>query len=179
MDEPRPTPPPERVVLLGMMGSGKTSVGLALSERTGWPFIDNDALVARATGMSARVLLAERGEAAMREAESAALREGLAITPPVIVATAAGTVLRAEDRHAIGGSGVVVWLNAPADVLASRAAGAEHRPWLDDDPVGWFERTLAERDELYRAIADIAIDTSVVRPAEAAEQVIEALPASR
>jgi shikimate kinase len=167
--------PPTRVLLLGMMGSGKSSVGRALSERTGWPFVDNDALVERATGMTARDLLRDRGEAALREAESEALRAGLRIPVPAIVATAGGTIMRAEDRERIDDGGLVVWLRAPAEVLAARATGAPHRPWLDDDPVAWFRQTIAERAPLYRAVADLEIDTGSTDPQAAAERVVERL----
>ena len=167
--------PPTRVLLLGMMGSGKSSVGRELSTRTGWPFVDNDALVERATGRTARELLRDRGEHAMREAESEALRAGLAIPAPAVVATAAGTILRAEDRRAIAEGGLVVWLHADADVLAARAVGAAHRPWLDDDPVAWFERTIVERAPLYREIADVEIDTGSTDPEAAADRVVQRL----
>lgn len=170
---------PIRIVLLGMMGSGKSSVGRALARRTGWPFIDNDALVERATGLSARELLGVRGEDALRAAESDALRAGLAIPPPAIVATAAGTVLRRTDRDRIDDGGFVVWLHAPAEVLAGRAVGSAHRPWLDDDPVAWFARTIEEREPLYRAVADLEIDTHATDPEAAAERVLEPLSADR
>lgn len=172
MTDPSHALRPTRVLLLGMMGSGKSSVGRALAERTGWPFIDNDALVERATGVSARELLRDRGEDALRGAESDALRAGLAIPAPAIVATAAGTILRPEDRGRIEDGGLVVWLHAPAAVLADRAAGATHRPWLDDDPVAWFTRTIEERGPLYRAVADLEIDTGSTDPDAAADRVV-------
>jgi len=161
-----------RVVLIGMMGSGKSSVGRALSRRTGWPFVDNDSLVERASGMTARQLLEERGAAAMRGAESAALHAGIAIEPPVVVATAAGTILDAANRAALADAGLVVWLRASARTLAARAVGAAHRPWLEDDPVGWFERTLLERDPLYAAVADLEIDTAALSPERAADAIL-------
>lgn len=166
---------PSRVLLIGMMGSGKSSVGYALGERTGWPFLDNDELVERATGRSARQLLAESGETALREAESAALRTGLSLDPPVIIGVAGGVLLGARDRSAIRGSGLVVWLRASAEVLASRAVGAEHRPWLDHDPVGWFRRTLDERDPLYAEVTDLEIDTAASTPGQAAEAIVARL----
>lgn len=169
--------PPTRVVLLGMMGSGKSSVGVALAKRTGWPFIDNDALVEQATGHTARELLATRGEEAMREAESLALRTGLTMPPPAIVATAAGTILDAGGRAEIKQGGFVVWLQADAETLAARAVGAEHRPWLDRDPVGWFQTALEERTPLYAAVADMVVDTGTARPDEAAEAIVTRLSA--
>jgi shikimate kinase len=168
-------PRPTRVLLLGMMGSGKSSVGRALERRTGWPFVDNDVLVQRATGLSARELLRDRGEAALREAESAALRAGLAIPAPAIVAIAAGTIMRPEDRDVMRDGGLVVWLRASPAVLAARAAGATHRPWLDDDPVRWFSSTIEERAPLYRAVADLEIDTGSTDAAAAAERVLAAV----
>ena len=113
---------PTRILLVGMMGSGKSSVGRELAKRTGWPFLDNDELLERATGRTARQL-AEGGEAALRAAEAAALREGLAVKPPAIIGVAGGAVLDPRDRKRIREGGFVVWLRAPADVLAARAVG--------------------------------------------------------
>lgn len=160
-----------------MMGSGKSSVGRSLSQRTGWPFVDNDRLVERASGMTARQLLEERGADAMRAAESAALRRAVEMPPPVIAATAAGTILDAANRADLADSGLVVWLRAPAEALAKRAVGAAHRPWLDDDPRGWFERALAERDPLYASVADIEIDTAAMSARQAADEILARLSA--
>ena len=165
----------ERVVLLGMMGSGKSSVGAALSNRTGWPFVDNDALVERATGRTARALLAREGESAMRAAETAALETALSLPTPVVVATAAGTVLDPANLERLRTGGFVVWLRARAEVLAARAVGAEHRPWLESDPVRWFRETEVDRDPLYASVADLEIDTGVVRPADAAASILDAI----
>lgn len=163
------------MVLIGMMGSGKSSVGRELAAMTGWPFLDNDALVERATGRTARELLLERGVEALREAESSALAKGLEAEPPVIIGVAAGVVLDERDRERLDASGVVVWLVASPEVLAARAVGAEHRPWLDRDPVGWFRDAMAERDSLYRSVADIQVDTSSLTPAQSAAEIVAAL----
>lgn len=167
--------PPTFVLLIGMMGSGKSSVGRALAERLGWPFLDNDALVERATGRTARQLLAEAGESALREAESAALHAGLRLEPPAIVGVAGGVLLDPRDRARVDDGGFVVWLRASAEVLAARAAGAEHRPWLDQDAVGWFRQTMAERDPLYAEVTDLEIDTAVTTPAQAADAIVATL----
>jgi len=166
-----------RILLIGMMGSGKSSVGRALAERTGWPFLDNDALVERATGRTARQLLADEGEARLREAESAALGAGLALDPPAIIGVAGGVLLDPDDRDRIDHGGFVVWLSASPEVLAGRAAGAEHRPWLDTDPVGWFRQTMADRSPLYAEVSDLEIDTAETTPAQAADAIVAKLAA--
>jgi len=158
-----------RVVLVGMMGSGKSSVGRLLAERTGWPLYDNDALLHELYGMTAREIVDSRGEPAKRDAENAALAAGLSKPAPFILDAAAGTITSAESRQAMGDA-IVVWLHAPPDVLYRRAVGGTHRPFLDGG-VKWFEATTAERDPLYRAVADIDIDSSQRPPDEIARQV--------
>lgn len=164
-----------RILLIGMMGSGKSSVGRALAARTGWPFLDNDALVERASGRTARQLLAEQGEATLREVESAALGAGLAVEAPAIIGVAGGVLLDARDRQRIADGGFVVWLSASPEVLADRAVGAEHRPWLDGDAVGWFRQTIAERGPLYAEVSDLEIDTATTSPAQAADAIVARL----
>ncbi len=155
---------PCRVLLVGMMGSGKSTIGRLLADATGWPYADNDELVVRSHGANPRRLLAERGEAAMRRAESDALAAGLALPAPAIVGVAAGAILEEADREALSDGAIVVWLRAAADALAERAAGAEHRPWLDADPVAWMSAKLAERAPLYASVADHVLDTDDAAP---------------
>src|SRR5918994_3597217 len=101
-----------RVILIGMMGSGKSTIGRLLAEVTGWPYVDNDELVQRAHGATPRQLLAERGEGAMRFAESSALALGLDVPEPAIIGAAAGTILDVRDRDRMRDGGIVVWLTA-------------------------------------------------------------------
>jgi shikimate kinase len=157
-----------RILLIGMMGSGKSTIGRLLSDITGWPYVDNDELVLRATGMVSRQLLAERGEEALREAESAALSAALELEPPVVAGVAAGVVTDPDARRALADGGVVVWLTAAPEVLAQRAAGAAHRPFLDEDPLTWMTARLAEREPLYASVADVEIWTDVEPPEDAA-----------
>ena len=173
----KPTNGRPRILLVGMMGSGKSSVGRELAKRTGWPFLDNDELLERATGRTARQL-AEGGEAALRAAEAAALREGLAVKPPAIIGVAGGAVLDPRDRKRIREGGFVVWLRAPAEVLAARAVGAAHRPWLEGDSEGWLRRAVSQRDPLYAMVTDLEVDTSTATPEEAADSIVAALPSA-
>jgi shikimate kinase len=166
---------PCRFLLIGMMGSGKSTIGRLVADATGWPYVDNDELVLRAHGATPRTLLAEDGEAAMRRAESEALGSGVALPPPAIVGVAAGVILDAADRETLRGGGIVVWLRANAGDLAARAAGADHRPWLDGDPRAWMTAALLEREPLYASVADHVVDTDTVAPEETAARLVELL----
>ena len=161
-----------RVVLVGMMGSGKTTVGQLLSDRTGWPYHDNDELLDRLFGATPRQVLARSGEARLRETESSALALGLESPAPCIIAAAAGTILDEPNRRVVRAAGVVVWLRATAESLNERAFGAEHRPWLDSGGKPWVRSTLLERDPLYASVADVIVDTDRREPEEIAEQIL-------
>ena len=147
-----------RILLIGMMGSGKSTIGRLLSEATGWPYVDNDDLVRRISGTTARQLVADGDEAAMREIESAALVAAVGMHAPVILGIAAGTILDRANRDRLRHGGIVAWLTASPAILATRAVGAEHRPWLDGDIGAWFSEAAAEREPLFGEVADITID---------------------
>ena len=143
-----------------MMGSGKTTVGRALAERIGWPYVDNDELLGRLVGATPKQILAEHGESKLRESESAALALGLETPPPCIIGTAAGTILDAANRDALRQRGLVVWLRATAEALTERSIGATHRAWLDEGGPAWIRETVAERYPLYELVADITLDVA-------------------
>ena len=166
---------PCRVLIIGMMGSGKSTVGRLVAERVGWPYLDNDELVHQAHGTTARELLSERGDDALREAEGDALELGVRTPEPAVVGVAAGTVLDAERRELMRGGGIVVWLRADAAILEARAMRGEHRPWLDRHGGSWIRDTAAERDPLYASVADFAVDTGINSPEAAASEIIRHL----
>src|SRR4051794_20891634 len=148
---------PCRVVLMGMMGSGKSTIGKLLAEKTGWPYYDNDVLLAMLSGETAKGLLAHDGVAELREGEAGALHFGLRQEAPCIVGAPAGTILDNELRDALRRESLVVWLTASARTLAQRARGAAHRPWLGGDAVAWMTTTLEERAPLYEAVANLKV----------------------
>jgi shikimate kinase len=169
-----------RVVLVGMMGSGKTSVGRRLSELTGWPLHDNDDLLWRLFGATPREILAAQGEPRLRAAESAALAVALATPAPAIVAAAAGTILDGENRERLdrlrrAQGAVVVWLQGSPATLAARSMDAEHRPWLDTGGSAWIDAAAVERAPLYASVADLAIDTDGRSAEVVADQLLESL----
>ncbi len=155
---------PVRVLLIGMMGAGKTSVGRVLAERTGWPFLDNDTLVQRWAGVEAPQILRDRGEQALREAEAAALMQGLETPPPAIIDVAGGVVTRPEDRKQLPESGIVVWLRARIETLAERVGTGEGRAWLRDDPEAALRSLYEGREELYRDAAALIVDVDDIGP---------------
>ena len=164
-----------RDILIGMMGSGKSTIGRLLSDATGWPYVDNDELVLRSHGATPRDLLAERGESVMRAAESSALALGLEVPAPAIIGVAAGAILDPANRDQLRDGGIVVWLRADPDALAARAKGAAHRPWIDTGGGSWMHDATIERQPLYESVADITIDTTAGSPEATAADLRERL----
>jgi shikimate kinase len=165
-----------RVLLVGMMGAGKTTVGRALSARTGWPYLDNDELVVRATGRASPAVLVE-GVAALRAAESAALDAALASPPPVIAAVAGGVVDDPADRARLRDGGFVVWLRASAATLARRVAAGPDRPWLagGTDPTGALASLGRGREEHYAEVAGLVVEVDRLTVAEVVDRILAAL----
>ena len=164
-----------RVLLIGMMATGKTTVGRAIAAQTGWPYIDNDDLVVRATGLTARDLLARDGEPALRAAESAVLTVLLEMPSPLVAGVPGGLVLDAGDRGRLRRGGHVVWLRAQVATLAERVGPAADRPWLGDDTAAALARLSAERAPLYAEVATQVVDVDGRSPDELAGLVLSAL----
>ncbi len=164
-----------RVLLVGLMATGKSSVGRALAAATGWPELDNDVVLERSTGCTAAELLAASGLQALRQAESHVLTVTLAVPPPVVASVAAGAVLDAGDRERLRAGGHVVWLRAPAAVLTRRLDGSLHRPFLAGDPLATLTAMAEERDPLFAEVADQVLDVDRMTPVQAAREVLLAL----
>lgn len=163
---------PVRLLLMGLMGAGKTTVGQAVAEQAGWTYLDNDELVERATGETAKQILAEQGEPALRAAESAALRAAIALDPPVVAGVAGGAVLIPADRMILAAQRSVVWLRASHALLAERLASDTDRPWLAGDPAAAIERMAADREVGYAEVADLVVDVDGRTPQQIAEEIL-------
>lgn len=161
------------VVLVGMMGAGKSTVGRLLAKRLDRQLFDSDRMIEERTGRTVREIFAADGEGAFRALETEVLLDGLAGTPPAVIAAAGGVVLRPENRVALSeDNSYVVWLSAPIDVLADRVVNGAHRPLLDDDPRAALERLDEVREPLYREVADGVVSVSGRSPTEVVQAVV-------
>ena len=164
-----------RVLLVGLMAVGKTTVGQAVASITGWPCLDNDALLERSTGSTAAQLLAEHGVERLRAAESDVLTLLLSMPGPFVAGVAAGTILDPADRERMREGAHVVWLRASVPTLVRRVSKQGGRAWLDDDPEAVLTAMSAERSPLYAATCHQELDMEQLSAAGAAREVVAAV----
>lgn len=168
---------PEAIVLVGLSGSGKSSVGRQIASRLGRPFLDLDDAIARRTGNTPARLIEARGEAAFRTIEAAEVQAAVRV-PDVVIATGGGAVLDPLSRWSLWGAGVTVWLDGPDDRLVERVRRhAETRPLLAGDPATRIARQRAERELFYGAADARVITDGSTR--SVANRVIDAIRSDR
>jgi shikimate kinase len=144
------------IVLVGMPGSGKSSIGRRLAQWLGLPFADADAEIEQAAGMSVTDIFASRGEAEFRAGEARVIAR-LVDERPRVIATGGGAFMNPDTRVLIGARAVSIWLKAEIPVLLRRVKRKSDRPLLQTaDPEGTLRRLLSERESTY-AEADIVI----------------------
>jgi shikimate kinase len=164
------------LVLVGMMGAGKSSIGRRLAARLGIPFVDADNAIEEAAGMTIPDIFATYGEAYFRAGETrviARLLEG----GPQVLATGGGAFMNPDTRAAIAAHGVSVWLNAEFDVLMRRIKRRQDRPLLKtDDPAETLRTLMAERYPVYEQAA-ITIQSREVPHDKIVDEIVSALSA--
>jgi shikimate kinase len=173
---------PEHLLLVGMMGSGKSTVARLVAARLGRPHIDTDVEVERVTGSSVRELFSTRGETGFRAQESAVLTSVLAGSVPAVISVGGGAVLDPAHRTALRAAGPVIWLRARPATLARRVGRGADRPLLaaaradgPDGPAAALARIDGERRALYEEVASVVIDVDDLTPGAVAERVVRAL----
>jgi shikimate kinase len=168
--------PGRNIVLMGLMGTGKTTVGRVVAQRLARPFVDTDEFVAAETGRTIPELFAVEGERGFREHEAAAVRHVSALRGQVI-AVGGGAVLDSRNVTNLRSTGDLVWLTAPAEVLRDRLtdAGVDERPLLDgaENLSERLALLAQERAEAYERAAATTISTAGRTPAEIEEEVLD------
>ena len=155
------------VVLVGLSGTGKTSIGRLVAQRLTMPFVDTDDAIEQRSGRSVRELFGSEGEEHFRDLEADVIGSVLSASEPTVVAAGGGAVVTGSTRERFRAPDVfVVWLTAEPAFLASRAAGKTHRPLLDDDPGATLTRLSTERRPWFEEVADARLN---VQPALTAE----------
>jgi shikimate kinase len=160
------------ISLIGMMGSGKTSIGRLVAKYLDWPFLDADAVLVERVGCSISDMFSERGEQWFRNTESDVLAE-LALSPvPSVLSVGGGAVLRQSNRDVLRRTSLVVWLRATPETLIERIGAQPGRPLLAEDPEGRIRRLTEERSAVYRDGAHEVIDVDDLRLHQVAELIV-------
>ncbi len=165
------------LVLVGLMGAGKTTVGARCAERLGRPFVDTDDVVAATTGRSVAEIFAGDGEAGFRAVERQAVADVSASPTPLVIACGGGAVLDPANRDALRARGCVVWLRASPAALAARVErdGVERPLLTRGGPTATLERLDGLRAPAYEAAAHTSVDTEGRTVDEVADAVLEEL----
>lgn len=162
------------VILVGLMGAGKTTVGERLAARLDRPFVDTDELLVATAGRTVPELFADVGESGFRALERTAVADACSSPQPLVIACGGGAVLDPENRRTMSGAGVVVWLRATPQHLAERVGDDDGRPLLaGPGALDTLERLAQVRAPSYEAASDVVVDTDGLAPDAVAERVLE------
>lgn len=162
------------IILIGLMGSGKSTVARIVAQMTGFQCVDTDHLIIEAANKPIPAIFAAEGEAGFRARESAVLR-GLLGRRGSCIATGGGIITQPRNLPLLRHLGYIVWLDADPSLLARRTSHNNDRPLLagEEDPQAKLTRLLAERKPIYKALADLRIQTSDLTPQESAYGIME------
>lgn len=159
------------VILIGLSGSGKSSVGSLLAARLGRPCYDTDQIVAERTGRPVPELMRE-DEREFRDVEEEVVC-AVCGAPPGVVATGGGAILSERSRVELVTDNLVVWLRAPAAMLAARLQQGEDRPLLAGDPARRLQQLSIERGDLYASTAHRTVETADLTPGQVADRILD------
>jgi shikimate kinase len=167
------------VLLLGLMGAGKTEVGRRIAERLDRPLLDGDGLLEeRMGGRTAREIADAEGIDVLHAMEAELALEMVHTATPAVIGPAASVIEVDAVRDAMAGH-LVVWLTGPVELLAEKAAGKDHRPLVHErDPAELMAEQLAVREPLAVALADLVLDIAALSRDEQAEAVVDLVRAT-
>ena len=167
-----------KIVLVGLMGAGKTSIGRRLATRLGLPFSDADDEIEKAAGSSIEDIFERLGEESFREGERRVIAR-LLDGPPIVLATGGGAFMDPDTRKVIAENGISIWLKSNIDTLVKRTSKRKNRPLLKNKNHREVLKHLIEvRYPIYQ-LADIIIDSLDVSAEETLHQVVKSLDAHR
>ncbi|MBX9742703.1 MAG: shikimate kinase [Chthoniobacterales bacterium] len=175
MEESATTMTPKNIILIGFMGSGKTSIGKRLASALNYTYFDTDQLIVERTKMSISELMELQGEAAFRKLEAEVL-ENFLEKKNCVLSTGGGIVLHPKNQELLQQLGTVIWLHAAPEILFERATRNPHRPLLQvENPRRTFYQLLTARLLLYEGLSHFKIDTTKLSYHQTIEAVIKAL----
>ena len=166
---------PERIVLVGFMGAGKSTVGRLVATRMGWSFVDLDQLIAAREGATVAELFRTRGEAGFRQAELQAA-QAATTHERVVIAAGGGAFAQEATREVLARGALTAWLRCDFDVLLARVGDGTGRPLAESRAT--MRGILHAREPFYR-LADLVVDSSRALPGDLADQIAEAAGSSR
>jgi shikimate kinase len=150
----------QNVILIGFMGTGKSSIGRMVAHSLGFEFVDTDDRIIESEGKSIAEIFADEGEDYFRDLETKTLL-ACGSESKQVLATGGGVILREENRRILAKSGYVIWLKASPEAILDRVSRNRDRPLLQtSDPLQTIQKLLKEREELYVAASDFVIDTN-------------------
>lgn len=157
------------LVLIGFMGSGKTTIGYRLARTLGWRFIDTDTEIEKLTGLTITQLFIKHGEIRFRSEEALTVKK-VAKLDRTVIATGGGVPLNKENVRLLKNSGILIWLKASPEIVLERIGHSRNRPLLRANPtLDDIQKLFRKREEYYSAAADIVIETG----GKTHEQVVE------
>jgi len=162
----------QNIFLIGLMGSGKTTIGQMLAKRIGMPFLDSDHELEQRTGVSIATIFEIEGEAAFRVREAALIDE-LTQRDGIVLGTGGGCVLNADTRTALKSRGTTVYLHSSPETSYERVRRNRDRPLLlVSDPLGRLRQLYETRHPLYQEASHLTVESYRDRPSAAVSEIV-------
>lgn len=166
---------PQNVFLVGPMGAGKSAVGRQLARMLHLAFVDSDDEIELRTGVDIPFVFEKEGEEGFRKREASVI-DDLSQRDGIVLATGGGAIVNPQNRNYLGARGFVIYLHTSVDQQLSRTRKGRERPLLDsDNPRAVLEGLMAEREPLYREIADLTVETDGRKVRAVANEILERL----